>query len=414
ACFFARRAQSNNNRASRETAQDCQRRQQREAHAAHGGVPGNKGARVYVWEKSNGHYVRRAAGRGSYEEVWDDHGPLQRRFDSFHNEWDVCEAFGPDGGDDDEGDDGNDAGYDSAFAGAPFAETEEEDDDVPTQILPEEEDSLEEGQLPLAVPSSRPVMSDSDSTPELASIALSFLGDAGFPVKNQTEMQHFRAFVAYCRKAKALYEIPRNLLDFHDTDSDLYTPWAIRLRRETLNKKLYYIVSDPDSHLYVLLESATTALEIVRQGWGPSLTEVIESLLARGIQFLVCSRSKKLPSTKLPSRNLYSGLGYRPQNYIPDAHDYKSYVGIRNQFLLSPRGRAAVLHGGVVGRLARAVVSIDDVLRGPTDDADIDGICLWDGHSQSAYWDDYLTEQEINLICGVYHISTGITFPLNS
>ncbi|KAJ7151752.1 hypothetical protein C8R43DRAFT_886640, partial [Mycena crocata] len=100
-------------------------------------------------------------------------------------------------------------------------------------------------------------------------------------------------------------------------------------------------------------------------------------------------------------------LGFRPQNYKPDHHDYQTYVALRSVFLRSPRGRAALLSGGIIGRLARAVVPDEEVLRGPSDDATINGICLWDGHSQQAYWDDTLTEQEIDLICGVYHISTG-------
>ncbi|KAJ6597166.1 hypothetical protein DFH09DRAFT_1023809 [Mycena vulgaris] len=84
------------------------------------------------------------------------------------------------------------------------------------------------------------------------------------------------------------------------------------------------------------------------------------------------------------------------------------YVSTRNHFLRTPRGRAALLYGGIVGRLARAVVSAEDVLRGPAADATINGICLWDGHSPYAYWDDCLTEQEVDLICGVYHVTTGM------
>ncbi|KAJ7132400.1 hypothetical protein C8R44DRAFT_537595, partial [Mycena epipterygia] len=68
-------------------------------------------------------------------------------------------------------------------------------------------------------------------------------------------------------------------------------------------------------------------------------------------------------STHHPVR--YSGLGFRPANYKPDLQDYHTYVSIRRQFLRSPRGRAALLYGGIVGRLARSVVSEDEVFRGP-------------------------------------------------
>ncbi|KAJ7670201.1 hypothetical protein B0H17DRAFT_858995, partial [Mycena rosella] len=82
--------------------------------------------------------------------------------------------------------------------------------------------------------------------------------------------------------------------------------------------------------------------------------------------------------------------------------DYRLYTSIRDRFLRSRRGRAALLYGGVIGRLARSVVPAEEVFRGPSEDVTIDGCCLWDGYSVSAYWADSLTEQEIDLICGVY------------
>ncbi|KAJ7117275.1 hypothetical protein C8R43DRAFT_960774 [Mycena crocata] len=104
--FFARRQKANRDRASRETFEETKTREQREAHASKGAVPGKKGARVFTWEKTNGYYIRRAAGRSKYEDVWEEYGPRQRRYDSFYNEWDVCEEFGPadDGAESDDGD----------------------------------------------------------------------------------------------------------------------------------------------------------------------------------------------------------------------------------------------------------------------------------------------------------------------
>ncbi|KAJ7845168.1 hypothetical protein B0H14DRAFT_2219302, partial [Mycena olivaceomarginata] len=97
-------------------------------------------------------------------------------------------------------------------------------------------------------------------------------------------------------------------------------------------------------------------------------------------------------------------LGFRSQRYAPDAHDYQSYVAIREQFLRSPRGRCAKSYGGIVGRLAcTAHHSSGPHRRGPLSMVFACGT----GHSEYAYWDDYLTDQEIDLICGVYHISTG-------
>ena len=40
-----------------------------------------------------------------------------------------------------------------------------------------------------------------------------------------------------------------------------------------------------------------------------------------------------------------------------------------------------------------------------------EGLCLWDGNPASqAYWDDHLTDDEVDLICGVYRVDTGEIF----
>ncbi|KAJ6569677.1 hypothetical protein B0H19DRAFT_704037 [Mycena capillaripes] len=135
----------------------------------------------------------------------------------------------------------------------------------------------------------------------------------------------------------------------------------------------------------------------------------MQNLLSRGITFLTyCIADKISARRSIPSAG-YSGLGYRPQNYKPDLSDYTAYITIRCRFLRSPRGRAALLYGGLISRLALATeTSWNAVLRGPiaSDSLFASGICLWDGHTTSAYWDDCLTENELDLICGVYHMAT--------
>ncbi|KAJ7430088.1 hypothetical protein B0H11DRAFT_1943733 [Mycena galericulata] len=147
--FFARREQDNRSRASYESLQDAQTRQQKEANAAKGSVPGRRGARVYVWEKTNGHYIRRAAGRGNYEDVWEEYGPHQRWYDGFRDEWDVCEMFGPAGGNksDDDGDCYNEPSI-TALPSSSSAEYDEADDpDVPSEMLPDGEEPLEKREV---------------------------------------------------------------------------------------------------------------------------------------------------------------------------------------------------------------------------------------------------------------------------
>ncbi|KAJ6587821.1 hypothetical protein B0H10DRAFT_1961287 [Mycena sp. CBHHK59/15] len=73
----------------------------------------------------------------------------------------------------------------------------------------------------------------------------------------------------------------------------------------------------------------------------------------------------------------------------------------------SPHGHAARIAGGIISRLARRVVNDDITCLGPTADVFDNGVCFWDGQSSTAYWDDDLTRQEIDLICGVYQVATG-------
>jgi hypothetical protein len=65
-------------------------------------------------------------------------------------------------------------------------------------------------------------------------------------------------------------------------------------------------------------------------------------------------------------------------------------------------------YGGVVARLARSEVSDDDFFRGFDDDIYDVGDCLWDETSKHAYWYDRLSDHEIDLLCSVYHVGTGM------
>ncbi|KAJ7117833.1 hypothetical protein C8R44DRAFT_791488 [Mycena epipterygia] len=241
------------------------------------------------------------------------------------------------------------------------------------------------------------------------------LGNPDITIADETEWENIRIFLAHCKEAYSLADIPPALFDFHQKDSKLYSEWTIQVRRELLSdltedQVRYYVISESGQQqqpgrklgrLYLLLSSATDVLEIVRQGWGPSLRDVMQKLLSRGIAFRTCYRAEYSTGHRyLTARQTprYSGLGYRRKNFTPNLSDYQLYVAIRRSFLRSPRGRVALLYG----------VSPEEVLREPSgDDALIDRICLWDGHSTSGYWVDHLKEEEIDLICGVYHVSTG-------
>ncbi|KZP26418.1 hypothetical protein FIBSPDRAFT_732308 [Athelia psychrophila] len=99
------------------------------------------------------------------------------------------------------------------------------------------------------------------------------------------------------------------------------------------------------------------------------------------------------------------GLGSRPSGFEPSMLDLRAYEYRRGKFLQSDRARAAALRGGIVWRLAMESFTREQILDGPTDLA-TSLYARMDGESEGA-WDDQLSDEELDLICGVYKVYTG-------
>ncbi|KJA25932.1 hypothetical protein HYPSUDRAFT_96502, partial [Hypholoma sublateritium FD-334 SS-4] len=93
------------------------------------------------------------------------------------------------------------------------------------------------------------------------------------------------------------------------------------------------------------------------------------------------------------------GLGMRPAAFQPTVADYNEYLRRREDLLRGPRGRAALMHGGIVSRIARDVLDVDAVLAGPSHDSIPVG-----QHGRFLLYDDRLTQDDLDVICGVYYI----------
>ncbi|KAJ7821427.1 hypothetical protein B0H14DRAFT_2599192 [Mycena olivaceomarginata] len=166
--------------------------------------------------------------------------------------------------------------------------------------------------------------------------------------------------------------LPDNWKTFRDlcltstiSNLDLYYDWVAEVRRETLggNFTTWYMRSSPTPLGQVSMSSSKVQRLLWRscdKGGDRRWMRSSRNCSGRNISFSVCSRHQQIRVGPPPGRQMYSGLGFRSQSSS-----------------------------------------------GPTDEVTVDGLCMWDGHSEYAYWDDYLTDQEIDLICGVYHISTG-------
>ncbi|KAJ7826828.1 hypothetical protein B0H14DRAFT_3467493 [Mycena olivaceomarginata] len=168
-------------------------------------------------------------------------------------------------------------------------------------------------------------------------------------------------FFGQCLKARTVNDVDKALLDYHQPQRPKAAPTGFTINREYLTRMrnpaeqmYYYVLAEDGSGIgseVLLFPRATDVLEVLRQG---------------------------------------------------------AYTTRRDlQLLHTPRGRIAMQYGGVVARLARSEVSDDDFFRGFDDDIYDVGDCLWDETSKHAYWYDRLSDHEIDLLCGVYHVGTG-------
>ena len=104
-------------------------------------------------------------------------------------------------------------------------------------------------------------------------------------------------------------------------------------------------------------------------------------------------------STKIPQR--LAGYQFHPC-------DYDEYVAHIRHVFKGPRSRAALLHGGIVGRLAREYLAIDMAALGPSSAVTIHRLGFSIESQGVEYWDDGLTDEELGIICGLHHCFTGM------
>ncbi|KAG1851715.1 hypothetical protein F4604DRAFT_1592344 [Suillus subluteus] len=99
-------------------------------------------------------------------------------------------------------------------------------------------------------------------------------------------------------------------------------------------------------------------------------------------------------------------LGRRRPPFNPLYADYIVYEQLCHEFMNLPRARAAFLHGGLVWRLALHSLGFDhlpSVLDGISTEAVPFGELLI-GDGGQTHYDDGLSEEEINFMCGTYYI----------
>ncbi|KAJ6601700.1 hypothetical protein DFH09DRAFT_900336, partial [Mycena vulgaris] len=415
--FMERRRLHNEKRAKHESPQARNRCLAQETHASKGGPPGKKGARVFIWEEEEGgFFIRRAYNRTDAAERWDEFTPNQRIYDSFSNQWDLCTALAPN----EEAE--PDYSYDDDDeTGERATQLFERAYDLDRKDLYEDADNLSGWKkqdvwstISLRFGFDEPVSAPSSSHQMQAKTCAWVVGDETWAVPETSALPTFLEHLLDGN----LNGVVADLCDLSSPDSDLALDWTVDVKIfRQRDKTLYEIrprgieASSPS----ILLESAATVLQIARAGWGHDSDgdSIIRNLVELGVEFYPSWKRPAGHEPLAPPSQLT--LGRRPAGYKPTLVDFGVYVQRRDTFLRSSRGRAALFYGGIVGRLARLVLSdFEDIAcLDPSEDILKAGVCVSSEDEEGALWHEALTEDEIDLICGVYTVETGtFSYPL--
>lgn len=420
--FLARLAEGKKRREASETLSETQSRRDREISATQKGY--SKFCTVFQWEETQGHHLRVKVDRSEVPGLWNDYPSSRRVYHSHIDEWDLCPPI------------------------PPFSETLTQQDLVEIQRYDDEVAASDDAPATLKAPLDQFAFQHSGQVDELAStvpssqaISLKFnivdhLRDRyGYDVYRQptwTPNLHgepvadvvtakrrflFDSSPHHATLVPAIENFCNVLVNKNIQVRNLPLGWdlsrlhlqiaGLRLSLGTdVNDARMYTISSTtveQGHWVICLQDPTTVLQIYRNRW-TTLDSIVHELVSRGIPFNTGVPDPIYPKI-VENAEVYvsKGLGLRPANYRPRSDDYNAYVSARTDIFRSHLGRAALLKGGLVARLARDLVGASDVLSGPEPSTSeivgtVDGVQLVD---------DRLSDYLLDVISGVYYVETA-------
>ena len=437
--FFATREVQRKKKLAKETLNDRQTRLNRE------GKHPTKSAEVFLWQWSSDgaiELVRSRVSKKEREDILCAYSELQCKYDSVFNTWDVCSYFGPDDPDDDDDD-----------YGGGGADSDDMDVDAGPNINPDTVEAFidervgQSGthQCVLAVAPSSGQGPEVDLSHKANDIEVfRYMSDFyGFvpplPVPATDLVPIDQKNWGECLKSVGL------LTDTHPRPPGLTGPivdfirhlqgdgpqafeWDILpgnrqpLMPETivkcfhkLNERVFlvdgsYVVDGNLTDWRVAVTSSADALYTLRyvlqSSEYPSSAALARHLAEEGIPFYTLLRLDPIPSF-FPLDALKTRIPRRRAGYCFTPADFDSYVAERKQLLATPRARAAILQGGIVGRLAKEHLEVDSVMFGPSSSVTTHRLGYSFEASGITYWDDGLSGDELAVICGLYCCYTG-------
>jgi hypothetical protein len=215
--------------------------------------------------------------------------------------------------------------------------------------------------------------------------------------------------------------IPAALYDIHPESPDplVHKPHFHIFKRNTKLQNdvspadVYFVQSARGSDgMEVMLRDPATVLECYRQF--DTLHDIIAFLFKNGRSFYTFLPQYRIPQPQPARMTPSPTLGYYPKDYKPGLREYRYYERVRKEFCSLPRARAALTRGNIIWRLALESIGVpaeEIVSDGPSEEVFIHGTRITKLQTSDVLWDDELSEEEKDLVCGVYRVFTGEQFP---
>ena len=447
--YFAAREVRNRERLANETPAQRQTRLNREKK------PPTKSADVFLWDWSADgaiELVRERVTSREREDVLSNHSKDQCKYDAVLNVWDVCDYFG----DDDPNPDFDDYDYNGGNAriGNDGDDVDVEPNTDPKIVQKECQAFIDErvrqsstGQYAMAVAQSSNQGPEVDLTHEANQIdVLKYMSHRyGFvpplPISATDPTPIGRGDWDECLKSIGLQTSTHNhprpgltgpIVDFvkrlqidrpRAFEWDLLPENRQPLNRQTivecfhkLNGGLFlinrsFLVDEIFIDWQVAVTTSANALYTLRYILHlpkyPSSPALVQHFAEKGIPFHTLLQLNPLPSY-IPLDSIKTRIPRRGANYCFTPADFGSYVAERKQLLATPRARAAILRGGIVGRLAKEHLDADSAAFGPSSAVTAHRLGYSVEAAGTTYWDDGLTTDELAIICGLYCCYTGM------
>jgi hypothetical protein len=438
--FFTARARRQTEIIKLESSRDRQRRESHERN------PGIKNSAMYTWEKTRSSggrdlYIRVRVEKKRNEDVYSEYKPSERCYNAFSNEWDFCHEFDFVSGHGNNSDGYNsDSDDDVYYNNNEYANTVENGrDDINGNSYAAPSESL----VCSSLPQGGSMETDTDDSPEVfysrdvldtAKLVygyvspvdpvvatpmkfswLALLGFLGFVSKLSelyvSELDE-RAMILFFENLSKGSAIPTHLLDLtNGTFSSLSGLFDFStIRRPSKDLFVFYSPRSAACKWVLGVHSSAAALYVCRyiltNPAAHTILTVAHRLVERGIPFRTLLPLECSPRQVSVSQE-FSPTSHRLLLHTFTVADFEASMLQCQTVLSSPQGRAALLRGGIVARIAKEYISNDSAFEGPSVEVTAHQVgYLVPSEDGIRLCDDDLTEHEVAIICGSYSLYT--------